>query len=270
MDRSVVAARTQDRPESFVHIARPRYEHRAVVWSVRALILVPFVLMGPELFALAVGRANAVHNLSESTADVLGTSSFVLFVLMLTVTPIHTMTGWRWHLVLRHDLGVGMFAVALTDLALAATTTGETFGGGLAARVGGHTFLAVGTLATLLLIPLGITANRWAKLWLGKYWKWIHRTTYVVWALIMLHLLLLFALRGFFVDALILSTPLALLRIPAVRRTWVESRQRDTHGVIRLVAAAIVVCVFAIGFVPFVQELAVKGAAAIVQRPVDD
>jgi sulfoxide reductase heme-binding subunit YedZ len=258
-------------PDTFVHtVTPPRWHRTPVLWCARALIAVPFVLMGPELVALVRGRPDAVAHLSASTADVLGTSSFLLFVLMLTITPIHTMTGWRWHLVLRRDFGVGMFCVAATDLALAATTTGDTFHGGFATRVGGHTFLAVGTLATVLLVPLAITANHRAKAWLGKYWKRIHRVTYVVWALIMLHLLLLFALRGFFLDAVLVSVPLVVLRVAAVRRWWVGGRQLDTHGALRLAVAALLIASFSFGFVPFVRELAVKGSAAFVQRPVDD
>ena len=79
----------------------------------------------------------------------LGTSALLLFLTMLTVTPLHTLTGWRWHLVLRRDYGIAMFAVAALDLVLAATTTGRTFPGGFLTRVSGHTFLAAGTLAQI-------------------------------------------------------------------------------------------------------------------------
>jgi sulfoxide reductase heme-binding subunit YedZ len=243
---------------------------RIAVWLLRLPLLVPFVLMGPELVAAVRGEPDSVAHLSTSTADVLGTSAFLLFVLMLTITPIHTMTGWRRHLVLRRDYGIGMFAVAATDLTLAATTTGDTFPGGVLSRVGGHSFLVVGTLATLLLIPLALTANRAAQRWLGGYWKTLHRITYVVWALVLVHLLLLFGPTGVFLEATAVSVPLAVLRLPAVRRWWTRERRLDRHAGRRAAAAALVVAVFAAGFAPLVQELAVKGSAAFVQQPIDD
>jgi DMSO/TMAO reductase YedYZ heme-binding membrane subunit len=208
--------------------------------------------------------------LSASTADVLGTSTFLLFVMMLSITPLHVVTGWRWHLILRRDFGIGMALTAITDLTLAATTTGDTFHGGFLSRLYGHTFLAAGTLATLLLIPLVITANARAQSWLGKHWRWLHRLTYVVWGLILLHLLLLFGFHGFFVRALALSIPLAILRVPAVRRWWQQSRQLHTHRIRRAVAAVTLLGIFAAGFVPFITELAHKGPAAFVQHPIDD
>ena len=140
------------------HDPRRRWTTVAV-WSLRALILVPFVLMTPELVAAATHQPNAVANLSTSTADVLGTSTFLAFVLMLTVTPVQIVTGWHWHVTLRRDFGIGMFLIAAVDLVLAALTTDDTFHGGFFDRIGGHTFLFVGTLSTLLLVPLALTAN---------------------------------------------------------------------------------------------------------------
>jgi sulfoxide reductase heme-binding subunit YedZ len=189
--------------------------------------------------------------------------------MMLTVTPIHTVTGWRWHIVLRRDYGVAMFAVATTDLILAATTTGDTFPGGVFTRVGGHTFLVAGLVSTLLLLPMALTANRRAQMWLGGYWRWVQRLTYVVWATVLLHLLFLFGLGTIFVDALAVSAPLVALRVPAVRRRWKSARRARSHRITRALAAVVLVGVFALGFVPLVQELAVKGAAAFLQNPIN-
>jgi len=226
--------------------------------------------MGPEIIAALARRPDAVAHISASTADVLGTSTFVIFIAMLAVTPVQTMTGWRWHVVLRRDYGIAMFAVAATDLTLAASTTGDTFPGGFFSRVGGHTFLVAGTLSVLLLVPLVLTANRAAQRWLGGHWKWVQRITYVVWAAVLIHLYLLFDLTSFFLDALLVSVPLVLLRLPTVRRWWTASRRRRKLRVARALAAVLLVGTFAIGYVPFVHELADKGSAAFLQDPIDD
>jgi sulfoxide reductase heme-binding subunit YedZ len=240
------------------------------VWILRSLLVVPFAFMAPEVGRAIAGRPGAVANVSASTADVLGTSSFVAFVLMLAVTPVHTVTGWRWHLVLRRDFGIGMFAIALADLVLAAVTTGDTFAGGLLARVEGRALLAFGTAAVVLCVPLVLTANRRAQRWLGPHWKRLHRVTYLVWALIGLHLLALFGLRSFFLDAVVVSVPLVFLRVPPVRRWWSRSRRAGTWRLARGVGAAACLTVFLVGFVPFVRELALVGPAAFSGHPILD
>lgn len=239
------------------------------MWFFRALLLIPFVLMGPEVVAAILGRPDAVAHLSTSTADVLGSSALLIFVMMLTVTPIHTVTGWRWHIILRRDYGLAMFAVATTDLILAATTTGDTFPGSVFTRLGGHTFLVAGLVSTLLLVPMALTANRRAQMWLGGYWKWVQRLTYVVWATVMLHLLFLFGAGAIFLDALAVSAPLVLLRVPAVRRRWKSARRAGAHRLARGVVGVALIGIFALGYVPLVHELAVKGAAAFMQNPIN-
>jgi sulfoxide reductase heme-binding subunit YedZ len=240
------------------------------VWCLRALLVVPFVFMAPEIVSLILGRPGSVANVSASTADVLGTSSFLLFVMMLAVTPVRTLTGWRWHLVLRRDYGVAMFFTAGTDLTLAALTTGDTFSGGPLGRIAGHTFLVFGTLSVFLLIPLTLTANRRAMRWLGGHWKSVQRLTYLLWVTILIHLAFLFGLSSFFLDALAVSAPLACMRVPAVRRWWHAARKTRTHRVVRVGAALVLIGLFSVGYAQLVNELAVKGTAAFVQQPPGD
>ena len=236
----------------------------------RSLLVIPFVFMAPEIISLVLGRPGSVAHVSASTADVLGTSSFLLFVMMLAVTPIHTMTGWRWHLILRRDYGVAMFFTAGTDLTLAALTTGDTFPGGPLGRIAGHTFLVFGTLSVLLLIPLTMTANRRAMHWLGGHWKSVQRLTYLLWVTILIHLAFLFGMSSFFLDAVAVSVPLALMRVPAIRRWWRSARRTHAHRVVRVGVAVVLIGLFSVGYVQLVQELATKGSAAFVQRPPSD
>jgi sulfoxide reductase heme-binding subunit YedZ len=237
------------------------------VWFFRVLLVIPFVLMAPEIISLILGHPHAVANVSASTADVLGTSSFLLFVMMLCVTPVHTMTGWRWHVILRRDYGVAMFFTAGTDLTLAALTTGDTFPGGPLGRIAGHTFLVFGTVSVFLLIPLTLTANRRAMRWLGGHWKSVQRLTYVLWLTILIHLAFLFGLSSFFLDALAVSAPLALMRVPAVRRWWRAGRNARARRLSRAGAALVLIGLFSVGYSQLVSELALKGSAAFVLHP---
>ena len=240
------------------------------VWFFRALLVVPFVLMGPLVFSAIAGRPGAIADISASNADVLGTSTFLIFITMLAVTPLNTLTGWRWHIILRRDYGIAMFFTAALDITLAAVATGDTFPGTVLTRVGGHTFLVAGTLSTFMLVPLAVTANRPAQRWMGRHWKSIQRLTYVVWCTVLLHLLLLFGLTTIFLYAVAVSFPLALLRMPPIRRWWDSTRRRGVHRRFRAAIAVVLIAIFAAGFGPLVGELAAKGGAAFVQHPVVD
>lgn len=240
------------------------------LWFLRALLVVPFVLMGPEIISALQGRPGAVADISVSTALVLGTASLLLCFMMLAVTPVHTVTGWTWHLPLRRDYGVAMFVTATLDLVLAALTTGDTFSGGILGRIGGRSFLLIGTLAVFLLVPLALTSTRRAHRWLGAYWKRLHRLVYVIWALILLHLFLLFGFSGRFVQALIVSAPLVVLRLPPVRRWWGRARRTHAHRLLRSALALVLGATFVYGMAPLVRELVGRGQEAFVQQPVDD
>ncbi len=246
------------------------FARRSGVWFFRILLAVPFIFMAPEVVSALQGRPGAVANISATTADVLGTSSFLIFVMMLSVTPLHTAAGWRWHLVLRRDYGIAMFVTAGTDLALAAITTGDTFPGTVFTRIAGHTFLVFGTLSVALLIPLVVTANRRSQRWLGGHWKAVQRLTYVLWATILVHLFFLFGLTSFFLAAVAVSVPLAVMRIPAVRRWWRGALNAGRHRLLRGTLAAVLAIAFLAGYVPLVHELVIKGTSAFAQQRLGD
>ncbi|HVU60661.1 MAG TPA: ferric reductase-like transmembrane domain-containing protein [Mycobacteriales bacterium] len=249
--------------------ARRAAARRAGIAACRLPIVAPFVMMAPEVVSGLRGRPEAVAHLSSSGPDVFGNAAFICFVLMVLVTPVATVTGWRRHVPLRRTYGLGMFAIALTDLVTAAIVTGNRFPGGFMTRVTGHTFLAVGTLATLLCVPLALTANHRAQRALGKYWKQVHRITYVVWLAIVVHLLLLFGFHGPAVAAIEVSAPLAALRLPQLRRWYAASRRAQTHRLARSATVVVAMALVGYGLEPFVHNLVVSGVQAFVQRPVD-
>jgi sulfoxide reductase heme-binding subunit YedZ len=240
---------------------------RLVVTALRILCFEPIVALGPELISVARGKPDGISHLVTSSNDVLGTSALALFVLMLAVTPLHTVTGWKWHRVLRRDFGRAMFGYACLDLVIAAALSAQRFPGGLMSRVGGHGFLVSGTLSTFLVVPVMITSSRAAQRWLGRHWKVLHRLVYVTWATILIHLAFLFAFRSFFIDMLIVSTPLAIVRIGGVERWWISSRRSRSHTASRAVAGVALLAIFVAGIEPFFVELAHVSASAFSQRP---
>lgn len=258
--RSRDARGTESRPHTWLH-------RGLGIWLLRLPLLVPFVLMAPEFYSLALQRPQAAHHISLSAADVLGMSALLFMFVSLTVTPLHTVSGWRWHRPLRRDYGIGMFVVALTDFICAATVTGDQFHGGLVNRIAGHTFLLAGTLSTFLLVPLALTANRRAQRWLGPHWKWLHRLIYVIWITVLLHLAFLFAFRTLFIDALLVSAPLAVLRLPPVRDRWVAARKAKSHLAVRWASGLAMFGMYGAGFGLLVRELVSVGLLALHQSP---
>lgn len=243
---------------------RARARHPAV-WVFRAFVPVPLAVMVPECVSAIEGHPRATAHLAASSPAVLGMGALLLFVLMLSVTPLHTVTGWRWHVVLRRDLGVGAFVVAGLDLTFAALFSGHEFTGGFLNRVAGHAFLAAGTAAVALLIPLALTSTQRSKRWLGRNWKRLHRLTYGAWGLILLHLLLLFGFRGVFLDAAAVSAPLLVLRLPPVQRWWSAARRAGDHRAVRAVLTVAVAAVFLYGLVPLGHQFAHVAAGAVTQ-----
>lgn len=242
------------------------------MWLFRALFLIPFVFLAPEIWAGVMGWPHSFQDLSASTADVGGTGAVSAFIVLLMVTPLATLTGgWRTHLILRRDAGRAMFAIAALDITLAAITTSDTFPGGFLTRLFGHTFLVLGSLSFALLLPMVVTSNQWALKWLGKRWRIVHRLVYVVWASIAIHLLLLFGFRmRFFGDYILATLPLAILRIPAVSRWWDQAHKEKKDRFLRWSAALACLGVCALGFVPFLRELAFKGHLAFDRQPPSD
>lgn len=192
------------------------------VWAVRLLPVVVLLELYPDLRDAVLQREGGAAALAESAPVVLGVGALRCLAGSFAVTPLMTLLGWRWHVVLRRDLGRWAFALALLDLVIAAADTP----GGLVAGVAGHAFLALGTLATLLLVPLALTSNRWSQRRLGRYWKRLHLLVYPILAILVAHLLLLPDGPSSTVQMSWLFGPSLLLRVPPVRRRIITMRTR--------------------------------------------
>lgn len=228
---------------------------RWAVYGIGALGFAPLVFMSREIVT-----GNFDH-LAVSNADVLGSGSFTLFLSMLAITPLVTVTGQRWFAPLRWWFGVMFFATAAVDLVIASIVTSGDFEGGFLSRAVGHSFLLAGTTAVLLSVVLAATANKRSQRSLGKYWKPVQlQLTYAVWALILLHLLLLFGVGGGrFQQALFASAPLAALRLPPVRR-WFSKGGRPW---LKWSAAVILLAPFLWGYGHLIGEEINRGVNAL-------
>ena len=219
--------------------------------------------------------------LTLNEANVLGTGGEICFFASVSITPIITLTGARWIAPLRRWYGI-MFAVIGIADSITAAITGD-FAGGVFGRLAGHTFLLAGFLIILLALPLLVTANTPAQRKLGRYWKRLHKMTYVIWGLVVLHLLLLDGFAPFgasngdgdpvfhqrFYHAVAISIPLVVLRLPPVRRWVAEQRAAGRQARVWL-AIAPLAALYVAGFVFILNEEIFTGTMAITLRPPAD
>jgi DMSO/TMAO reductase YedYZ heme-binding membrane subunit len=236
--------------------------------------LVPFIFIMRGWLSL-----NEKDVLTNTEADVLGTGGEICFFIAVSITPIITLTGARWIAPLRRWYGIMFAVIGIGDATTAALTT--DFAGGIFGRLAGHTFLLSGFLVILLALPLLATANTPSQRKLGKYWKRLQKMTYVIWGFIILHLLLLDGFRPFganqgdgdpvfhqrFYQAVAISIPLVLLRLPPIRR-WVTQQRADGKMWKVWAALAPVFALYAIGFIFIINEEIFTGTKIITMHPL--
>jgi DMSO/TMAO reductase YedYZ heme-binding membrane subunit len=227
-------ARTEveDRPSQYFEFSAVRIRKRSV-----ALFFMRLPAFIPWIFILRGWlNLNAHEVLTNTEADVLGTGGEFCFFIALTITPAITMTGAQWIAPLRRWYGIMFALIGISDGTTAAITT--DFAGGPLGRLAGHTFLLTGFLIVLIALPILATANTPMQRRLGRWWKRLQKMTYVLWGLVLLHLLLLDGLAPFqnngvdgdpvfhqrFYQAMAVSAPLFVLRLPPVRRWVIEQR----------------------------------------------
>ncbi len=162
----------------------------------------------------------------------LGRAALNLLILALAVTPVITLTGWKK--IGKHRRALGLYAFfyfALHFIVFAAVDYGFDLGEiiGLTTQ---KPFIIVGSLAGLLLLLLAITSFKfWMKL-MGKRWKGLHKTVYLVGVLVILHYVWavkgsIATLSGDTVRPIIMGSIvfiLLLMRIPPIKR-WIISKR---------------------------------------------
>jgi DMSO/TMAO reductase YedYZ heme-binding membrane subunit len=210
----------------------PRFKRRTIaLFFLRLPVFVPWFFILRGWLTL-----NAKDVLTLSEADVLGTGGEFFLLACVSITPLITLTGARWYAPLRRWYGIFFALIGISDGTTASITT--DFAGGVFGRLAGHTFLLSGFMIVLIAVPVLLTANTPAQRKLGTYWKKLQKLTYVMWGLLVLHLLLLDGFRPFdgpqgdgdpvfhqrFYQALAISIPLVILRLPPVKRWITETR----------------------------------------------
>ena len=145
------------------------------------LCLLPFLALTNAVISDSLGPDPAEHLM-----HVTGEWVMRFLILVLAATPL---ARWGWPRLARYRRMLGLYAWFYATLHLLVFTqvyigwSAET----LVEELADRPYVLVGFLAWLILVPLGITsANRFRRK-MGRYWKKLHRLTYVVAILGWLH-----------------------------------------------------------------------------------
>ncbi len=123
---------------------------------------------------------------------VTGILALVFLFLSLLITPLRWSTGWGGWVAFRRSLGLYGFYYALLHGVIYVGFDREWNVSSTLQEIWMRRFLQIGVLAVLLMIPLAVTSTNSMMQRLGsKLWKRLHRLTYVVAALGVLHYYLL-------------------------------------------------------------------------------
>ena len=262
------------RPSQYYEFSAITIRKRSIaLFLMRLPVFVPIILIMPGWVSL-----NANDALTATEADVLGTGGVFCLYIALSITPLITLTGAQWIAPLRRWYGIWFAVIGLADTTTAAITT--NFAGGVFGRLAGHTFLLTGFFIITLALPVLATANTPAQRKLGKYWKKLQKMTYVIWFFAVVHLLLLDGFTPFgaadgdgmpifhqrFYQALAVSIPLIVLRLPPVRRWITEQRAEGRQWLVWLAVAPLAVFyITAMAFI--VNEEIFQGTGAFTLHP---
>jgi DMSO/TMAO reductase YedYZ heme-binding membrane subunit len=244
-----------------------------------ALVLLALPAFVPWIFTLRGWMSlNEKQSLTLTEADVLGTGGEYAFLLCVSVTPFITVTGWRWVAPLRRWYGVMFFCIGLSD-SITASITGE-FAGGPIGRIAGHDFLLAGLFVILLALPVVVTSNKRMQRALGRYWKRVQGITYVIWAMIIIHLGMLDGFHTFdgpqgdgdpvfhqrLYQILAISLPLVILRLPPVRRWATAQREAGQQWKVWM-AFMPLIALYLIAFAFVFNEVIFTGMKIITMNP---
>lgn len=174
--------------------------------------------LGPGLYlglgVLGVTAIDLGANPAEKLEHFTGTTTLVLLLLSLTITPLRRLTGINPLVRLRKPLGLWAFAYAVAHLSCYLVFDQSLLWGEIYYDILKRPYITVGFAAFLILLALALTSSAWAIRRLGKRWNTLHKGVYLAAVLGVFHYLWLVKLDT--------STPVAfavvLIALLAARR----------------------------------------------------
>ena len=184
------------------------------------LALLPLVRLVAFGFLDRLG-ANPIEFITRNTGD------WALYFLCITlaVTPLRKLTKWNWLVRLRRMLGLYAFFYVALHFTIFFWLDHFFDVQEMWADIVKRPFITVGVLAFVLLIPLAVTStNAMVRRLGGKRWQWLHRLTYVIVPLGVLHFWWVKAGKNLLAQPILFSAIVGLLLLTRVLSE--KNRQR--------------------------------------------
>ncbi|MFF7710476.1 protein-methionine-sulfoxide reductase heme-binding subunit MsrQ [Pseudomonas sp. NPDC007930] len=163
--------------------------------------------------------------------DRLGLGALVLLLVTLAMTPLQRVTTWAGWVVVRRQLGLWCFAYVVLHLAGYLFFVLGLMWSQLGVELSKRPYIIVGALAFLMLLALAVTSNRFSQRRLGAKWKTLHKLTYVVLGLGLLHFLWIVRadLKEWSIYAAVAAL-LMLLRVPVISRRIHRRKNKRSYS----------------------------------------
>ena len=175
------------------------------------LCLLPAGMLAHDVFLGDPGPDPVARIVHETGA---WTLRFLLIT--LTITPLRRFSGWNLLIRFRRMLGLYAFFYACLHFASYLLLDLGAFWAQLLTDIVKRPYITVGFSAWLLLVPLAITSTNAMMRRLGKRWQTLHRLSYLIAVLGVLHFLWL--VKADLSEPLIYAAILAVLMLLRWRR----------------------------------------------------
>ena len=133
-------------------------------------------------------RGNLGANPIEFFLRTTGVLTLVFLLVTLSITPLRKSFGWNQLIKFRRMLGLYAFFYGFLHLITYSIFDKSLSISAIVSDVWQRPFIAIGMLAFFLLIPLAVTStNAWIKRLGGKNWSKLHKLTYLIAILGVIH-----------------------------------------------------------------------------------
>jgi len=184
------------------------------------------------LFDIVTGNfsPNPIQELEQRT----GRHAITLLILSIACTPLNTLFKWSELLKRRRALGLYAFLYATIHVIIFLDLDYGLAWSQITQTILEKPYIIVGVTGFLMLIPLAFTSFDIWKKRLGRNWKRLHQTIYLIVPLLLLHYAWgkkgdFFALQGEIIRPLIytlIAVVLLIMRIPPIRKALASVRDR--------------------------------------------
>lgn len=199
-------------------------QHKWLAWRVAVFLaaLAPLLFWSWQVANNAAGPEPGRYLLLN-----IGIGALWLLLFTLSLTPLTKLTRWKGFALIRRQLGLWSLAYAtLHMLSYALFILGLNWAL-LGSEIVKRPYIIVGMIALIGLAALGATSNKWSMKRLGKRWKPLHKFSYAILGLVLLHFF--WVVRADMQEWAMYAAMAALImatRLPPVARSLPKLRYR--------------------------------------------